>query len=547
VDMFELVETTTSALLLEVKARHQFVFPSFIRVKCQGTATIEINGSVTIRNHNFDKKIDVNEHLSERNGFKLIRALFNLVAQLAYVVEGKCVVSIDKNDFYVTYNSGLNGVNNSVYKSHRANRSKISQIEQITNNGINEKKHTSNFILNVTEFTTGDTLNGAYTWSDEPLVEMDVALRMIFDKIKNRTLKECQGHNVSVAETSDNGNMVFLDTLYRRYVLSELNAKRVSVYVSLTTNPKRLSKLHYVLQTIDMRLVNNVFLTLPRKYRGELKYNISHKLAKRFQKLRFLSIDRDIGPASKILPLVQYMNSTMSSSENAAAVIILIDDDNVYDGSMVSTLVYYSLMCGVHCAIAASSWPVKFWKIPSAGYPSQPAHYTDRVEFSFDCKHAEVFEAYAGALFRPRHFDLELFYSFVFATERSLYESCILSDDLLLSYVLSYSNVSIIGIKFYGDLDPETRRSFTRCGHYHRAARADLPYFEDRFALHKLGADGSQGWQSNMNEIKYRLCYQNLIKNFLDFQMTNLDFKSRDKLLSLFKNENQLRPQPLLQ
>jgi hypothetical protein len=463
------------------------------------------------------------------------------MAQSKHVIGGKCVVSIGEKEFYITYKSEDNDVDNSVHKSRTADRTK-KRTEQIKNKKLNDEKQAFNFILNVTEFTVGDTMNGAYSWTDEPLVEMDVTSQMLLDKVKNRTLNECRDQKVHEAERSDNGGMAFFNTTYRRYVLSELHAKRIRVYISLTTNPKRLSTLHYVLQTIDMRLVNNVFLTLPRKFRGEQTYNIPRELANRFRKLRFLSIDHDIGPTGKILPLVQFLNSTMSSCENEASVIISIDDDNVYDGSMVSTLVYYSLKCGVNCAIGASSQPVRFWNISSVGYPTQSAHHTDQVEFSHDCRHTEVLEGFAGIAYRPWYFDLKLFFSIVFATDRSLYKSCLLSDDMFINFVLSYSNVSLISIKPIshfgsGQLD-------SRCGQYSLEGREELPYFNDSFALHLKNVDGSQaspatkGWYVNMNQVKYKVCYRNLIKNFLDFDLKNLDFKSRDKLISMFRVGN---------
>jgi hypothetical protein len=545
VDIYELAGTT-GALILEVKARQHVVFPSFIHVKCFEITTIGINGSGKTTSHRFYKKINTNEHLSERNGFKLLRAFFNIVAQSTYVIGGKCVVSIGEKEFNITFKSEDN--DNSVHKSRTAYLSK-NKANKLTNKELNDQKQAFNFVLNVTEFTIGDTLNGAYSWSDEPLVEMDVTSQMLLEKVKNRALNECRGHKVRVAERSDYGGMVFFNTSYRRYVLSELYVKRIRVYVSLTTNPKRLSTLHYVLQNIDMRLVNNVFLTLPRKFRGEQTYNIPRKLANRFRKLRFLSIDHDIGPTGKILPLVQYLNSTMSSCENAAAVIISIDDDNVYDGSMVSTLVYYSLKCGVNCALGTSAQPIKFWNIPSVGYPTQTAHHTDHVEFPHNCKHTELLEGFAAIAYRPGHFDLELFFSIVFATERSLYKSCLLSDDLFLSYVLSYSNVSLISIKSQFDFDQG--RPLSRCGQYNLEGRQDLPCFNDSSALHAKNVDGSQaspaspGWTIDMNEIKYKFCYRNLIKNFLDFEKKNIDFKSRDKLIRFFKDGNHkehLRP-----
>jgi hypothetical protein len=290
-----------------------------------------------------------------------------------------------------------------------------------------------------------------------------------------------------------------------------------------------------------MGLVNSVFLTLPRKYRGEQNYKISRKLANRFRKLRFLSINHDIGPTGKILPLIQYLNSTMIRSKNADDVIISIDDDNVYDGSMVSTLVYYSLKCGDNCAIAASSQPIKYWNIPSVGYPGQSAHYTDKVEISHDFKNAELIEGFAGIAYRPRHFDLELFFSIVLSTERSLHKSCLLSDDMFLSYVLAYSNVSLKAIKSYTDLDQKQGKPLSRCGQYNLKGREDLPYFNDSSALHTINIDGSQadptiyGSNIDTNHVKYKFCFQNLIKDFLDFDKKNLDFKSRDKLIRYFK------------
>jgi hypothetical protein len=71
VDIYELADTT-GALILEVKARQQVVFPSFIHVKCYEITTIGINGSDKTTSHYFYKLINTNAHLSERNGFKLL-------------------------------------------------------------------------------------------------------------------------------------------------------------------------------------------------------------------------------------------------------------------------------------------------------------------------------------------------------------------------------------------------------------------------------------------------------------------------------------------
>jgi hypothetical protein len=509
VDIYELAGMT-GALILEMKARDSFVFPNLIYVKCYNLTTIGINGSRNTRtSHNFHKTLIVNEHLSKRNGFKILRAFFNVLGQFTYVFQGSCAIKMGKKEFDIKYKSEDDNVQNLVHKFYTANYSKI-LTEKIKNNKLNDNKPAFKFFLNVTEFDVGDSLKGAYNWNNEPLEEMDVSSRMLLEKVKNRSLNECKGLNFSVVKNNEKNGMLFLNTFYRRYVLNEIISKRIRVYVSLTTNPKRLSKLHYVLQTIDMDLVNKVFLTLPRKYRGEQNYNISRKLSNRFRKLKFLSIDHDIGPTGKILPFIQYINSTMSSYDNAAAVIISIDDDNIYDGSMVSTLVYNSLKCGVNCAVAASSQPIKFWNIPSAGYPSQSAHLTDHVEFSQDCKHTEVIEGFAGVAYRPRQFDLELFDSIVFSTKQSLFKSCKWSDDMLISYLLSFSNVSLISIKTYLDYDLSNGRPIYRCGQHNVEGRVDLPYFKDSFAIHEMNPDGSWG-SPDTNQVKYKFCYQNLI------------------------------------
>jgi hypothetical protein len=517
IDVYELVGFSSNKLILEIKFRKNQTIPKKVFIECA-----EENDRM--RTLLTRTQLDVNQHLSSYNSFKLIKAIFhlrnekiNMVKMLANTASEKkkqCVVEMGESRFELKY--GLN-------EDERVALRK--SIDEKLNYTKNDR------VLKVSLLGVNNTLKGIYSWNDDPLVELDPTSQALINKVKNISIKDCGGYS----KINMTGGVIHRD--YRKRVQDEIQKgqlKNTKIYVSLTTNPKRFKTIHYVLQNLDMELIECVFIILPQKYKQLETFNISRNLIKRYNKIKILSINHDIGPAAKILPTAQYLSSIRSNYND---IIISIDDDNIYASSMVSTLVYYSLQCGQNCAVATSSQLIYYWDIPSVGYPPQFDSNSESLNrSSLVFRPTEVIEGFAAIAYRTKDFDLPLFNSIIFSNKTKLYDVCYLSDDMFISYVLSFSKVSLMGIRWYSDADPEADLNFSQCGHYNVWLREELPFFNDTYAIHSMNIDGSRGPKRNMNRIKYKLCFQHLVTNFLNFDSPNLEFKSRDALIRHFRD-----------
>lgn len=95
------------------------------------------------------------------------------------------------------------------------------------------------------------------------------------------------------------------------------------VYVSLTTSPERLPKILPVLKTIDLSLVSEILLVLPKRFRNTEKYPepLPDEIVK-FPKLKVLRPEFDFGPISKLIPSVEY-----AKAKDPKAIVMTMDDD----------------------------------------------------------------------------------------------------------------------------------------------------------------------------------------------------------------------------
>lgn len=134
--------------------------------------------------------------------------------------------------------------------------------------------------------------------------------------------------------------------LLRNHQVRMLNSDEVrkfllhhSVYVSLTTTPKRIKKIHKTLETLDLRNVDEILLAIPERYsKNNEPYDIPKSLVKQFPKLKILPLKDDLGPISKLIPAVEYAKSI-----DEEAIVITIDDDVAYPFSLVNELIYQTL------------------------------------------------------------------------------------------------------------------------------------------------------------------------------------------------------------
>jgi hypothetical protein len=100
--------------------------------------------------------------------------------------------------------------------------------------------------------------------------------------------------------------------------------------VSLTTSPDRLVFVPIVLNQLDLGLVDEIQLNLPRKFgRKQQAYTVIPETIERYPKLKIYWHDADDGPIMKILPT--------AAREAPDTVCIALDDDMCYPRSLVRT------------------------------------------------------------------------------------------------------------------------------------------------------------------------------------------------------------------
>ncbi|MEI6791537.1 MAG: hypothetical protein WCK42_10185, partial [Myxococcaceae bacterium] len=116
--------------------------------------------------------------------------------------------------------------------------------------------------------------------------------------------------------------------------------KNHKVYVSFSTSPKNLSKLLPMLRTLDLELVEKIYLALPEKYRNTQEYGPIPPEILNFTKLEIIARDqKDLGPIMKMLPAIEKV-----AALDPYALVISIDDDTGFPKGMVNELIYYSVL-----------------------------------------------------------------------------------------------------------------------------------------------------------------------------------------------------------
>ncbi len=187
----------------------------------------------------------------------------------------------------------------------------------------------------------------------------------------------------------------------RQANLQMIANQRVKIHLSLTTSPSRLLLLHYTLSSLDLTLVDTIFVTLPYRFKDQEAYTIPLKLQSKFPKLKFLKTEKDSGPVLKLTRAVQFLTEMLEDPVEADRIIfIIIDDDQYYSLRTLDSLIYYPLMNPRHVITAATNryykaddifaWPGPISEIPAQDLPGKIAA---------DC------EGYAGVAFRGYHVD----------------------------------------------------------------------------------------------------------------------------------------------
>lgn len=278
------------------------------------------------------------------------------------------------------------------------------------------------------------------------------------------------------------------------------------IFLTLTTSPSRLKLLHYTLRSMDLDLVDIIFVTLPKLFKDSERYTIPIELQTEFPKLTFLSEERDFGPICKIVSAVQFVQETFDPEVASSAIFISIDDDNMYSDRLVDTLAYHSFV-NEGSVITAASFEL---------FPFVSFGVLEPSKVTINGSHLKLvasLEGFAGVAYRGWQVDWKLMKFLADKRTRTAHLPCYFSDDIVIYEVLLLRNVPVLR------LPTEDSVNF-----YSRNERRDLPHYADANSLQLTDENGKRD-SVYMHIKRYQLCHAQLLSYFVDFDQENLVFK----------------------
>ena len=115
---------------------------------------------------------------------------------------------------------------------------------------------------------------------------------------------------------------------------------RPRIVITMTTSPKRLSKIKPVIDSIMTQTVlpDIIYLNIPKVFkRTEEVFDGTLPMFIVMNHLIHINVCEDIGPATKVLPVLEL-------ETDPETCIVSIDDDLSYDNTMINTLIGYSMV-----------------------------------------------------------------------------------------------------------------------------------------------------------------------------------------------------------
>ena len=196
------------------------------------------------------------------------------------------------------------------------------------------------------------------------------------------------------------------------------------VYVSCTSEPKRLLYLPFVLSTIDFDTIAEVHINLPRKYKNTIPYSEEavEMLKGLHPKVKVYRPANDIGPATKVLFTIDRLKRKYKGRPEEP-ICISIDDDVAYHSDLFSTLASYVERKGGVWA----SWGFDMDTHEGLEYIEWPRHDKSQVD---------VVEGFSGIAYPVKRIDTKRIKGYA---RKSL--KCKLSDDLTISLALQQTNL----------------------------------------------------------------------------------------------------------
>jgi Glycosyl transferase family 2 len=184
-----------------------------------------------------------------------------------------------------------------------------------------------------------------------------------------------------------------------RQVLSKSRPlQRGRVIVSLTTLPERIGNLEPTIRSLleQTRLPDEIVLAVPEfSIRQKNRYVVPAYL-KQIPSLRILHCEKDWGPATKFIPVVQEELAT----DRGQTLVWVVDDDRTYPRDALEILLHYHQeMPDAALCFRGALMPRTFvWFIPKLFRASQIR----------EPKRVAVITGTAGYLIQPRFFDSAL-------------------------------------------------------------------------------------------------------------------------------------------
>jgi hypothetical protein len=261
--------------------------------------------------------------------------------------------------------------------------------------------------------------------------------------------------------------------------------KKHEVHVSLTTSPLRLPKILAVLATLDTTNVKNINVVLPDKYGKKQETYDKKDIDKisEFPKVKIIRTKKDYGPITKMLPVIRSVNDPKS-------IIISVDDDVGYPLGMINEFIYQKLEKYPNAVIQSPDEGqdfrndiTNFKKIfPSKNKPRKP--------------YADLVEGWLGVAYTKKLVNDEEMEKIA-----EISKECLLSDDLVISYILAKHDVPVVKVdnKYLGQ-------------------QLSYLYGAGPDALHKGGGTGKVAkvgaFSDDFNKEKYEICLYDIKRYF---------------------------------
>ena len=194
----------------------------------------------------------------------------------------------------------------------------------------------------------------------------------------------------------------------------------MKVVVSFTTSPTRISKTKIMIDSIlnQSRKPDFFLLNIPKIFPRTGRSYIIPDFIKNNDNIIINVIDRDYGPATKVIPTIQFIKENNIDVDDTR--IIYVDDDIKQLPNMISTFLNYSNNENIILGTSGFSFGISI-------------HNSDRLMLNARRGHLEqasVIEGYGAVCLSPKVFKNDFLDYF---EPLSNIKYCLLSDDVVLS------------------------------------------------------------------------------------------------------------------